>query len=168
MCETPHTTTNSRMWREFGWKNLTRFLITPKIKSRLSATEQSCWRACGSKEANHAHIFWMCPRLRSFWDDIGATIKDILGYEIPNESKTMYLGSVTGSDRYIVKLLMIATKKTISRNWYKTESPTIEQWLGILREIYCMERMTYQLRLKEDVSISKWNKWVLYDITKDM
>lgn len=114
----------------------------------------------------------MCPKLRSFWDEVGAIIKDILGYEIPNESKTMYLGnvteSVTGSDSYIVKILLIATKKTITRNWYKTESPTIEQWLGTVREIYCMERMTYQLRLKEDVSITKWKKWVLYDITKDM
>ena len=61
----------------------------------------------------------------------------------------MYLGnvteSVTGSDRYIVKILLIATKKTITRNWYKPESPTIKQWLGIVREINCMERMTYQL-----------------------
>ena len=63
---------------------------------------------------------------------------------------------------------MIVTKKTITRSWYKTESPTIEQWLGIVRDIHCMEKMTYQLRLKEDVSITKWKKWVLYDITKDV
>ena len=57
----------------------------------------------------------MCHKLRSFWDDVAAISKDILGYEIPNESKTVYLGnvteSVTGSDRYIVKILLITTKQ---------------------------------------------------------
>ncbi len=34
MCMTQCTTTSSQIWREFGWKNLTRFFITPQIKSR--------------------------------------------------------------------------------------------------------------------------------------
>ena len=38
ICETQQTTTNSRAWREFGWKNVTRYFITPKISSRQSGS----------------------------------------------------------------------------------------------------------------------------------
>lgn len=34
MCRTQHTSTSSKEWREFGWKNLIRFFITPHIKTK--------------------------------------------------------------------------------------------------------------------------------------
>ena len=83
ICETQHTTTSSRTWREFGWKNLTCYFITPAIKGKQSGSQQSCWRMCGNREANHSHIFWECNKLDLFWENICVTIKDILGYSIP-------------------------------------------------------------------------------------
>ena len=34
ICETQHSTTCPKRWREFVWKNLSRFFITPQIKSK--------------------------------------------------------------------------------------------------------------------------------------
>ena len=83
------------------------------------------------------------------------TIKGILGYAIPKECKVMYMGNikdyVTDNDRYLTKILLITSKKAITRNWYKTEPPTIAQWLEIIREIYTMEKITFQLRGRENV-----------------
>lgn len=94
MCETQHTTTNSRTWREFGWKNLTRYFITPKLKSKQTGFQHTCWRLCREREANHAHIFWECHKLNMFWESEHNIMKDILGYVIPKECKVMYLGSL--------------------------------------------------------------------------
>ena len=49
--ETQHTSTNSRGWKEFGWKNLIRFFITPHIKCKLTNHNIECWRECGTSGA---------------------------------------------------------------------------------------------------------------------
>lgn len=74
VCETQHTTTNSRLWREFGWKNLTQYFITPGIKSKQTGTQQVCWPMCGNREdtsfdniINCTHFGEMCTlQLRMF------------------------------------------------------------------------------------------------------
>ena len=63
---------------------------------------------------------------------------------------------------YLVKILLAASKKAITRLWYKPEPPVREQWLGIVEEIFGMEKMTYKLRLQEDLFLKKWEKWTNY------
>lgn len=45
-----------------------------------------------------------------------------MGYDIPK-----YLGNIDKAvqkhDRYLIKILLIAYNKAITRNWYKAESP---------------------------------------------
>lgn len=54
--ETQSTTTSSFFWRDFCWKTLTRFFITPYQKSKSSGMQHFCWRECGS-DSGHAHMF---------------------------------------------------------------------------------------------------------------
>lgn len=39
-CKTQHTITYSQRWKEFAWKNLVRYFITPRIKSKQLSTPQ--------------------------------------------------------------------------------------------------------------------------------
>lgn len=57
MWRTHNTCTNSRIVREFSWKNLARFFITPKIKSRQLKKNIPCWRDCGIMNVDHTHVF---------------------------------------------------------------------------------------------------------------
>ena len=59
ICETQATTTSSRSLREFGWKNVVRFFITPKISALQTGTQRRgfCWKQCGTSMANHFHVF---------------------------------------------------------------------------------------------------------------
>ena len=159
-----------RTWREFGWKNFTRYFITPKLKSKQTGFQHTCWRLCGEREANHAHILWECHKLNLFRESEHNIMKDILGYVIPEECKVMYLGSlnyyVPEKDRYLARILLVTCKKANTRNWCKAELPTTTQWLEI-REVYIMARMTHQLRIREGAFVSKWEKWMQYDIVND-
>lgn len=120
--------TSSRIWREFNWKNTVRFFITPKIKKGAVSIQQPCWRACGHMDADHTHIFWSCQKLKGYWDKIWRGLQKIIGYEIPKTCKILYLGNLTQDtiqkeDEYLVKVLLSASKKTITRMWYKVDPP---------------------------------------------
>uniref|UniRef100_A0A8C7WYM9 Reverse transcriptase domain-containing protein n=1 Tax=Oryzias sinensis TaxID=183150 RepID=A0A8C7WYM9_9TELE len=166
MCLTQCSSTSSQIWKEFAWKNLTRYFITPQIKSRQLKNLQACWRQCGSQEGNHTHIFWSCPKLLSFWNDVTTVIKNVIGYHLPNEFTTLYLGniedSVLNEDVYLVRILLLASKKTITKKWHKVEPPGKDDWLKIIWTIYSVEKLTFLLKLKLDVFKKKWKKWYNY------
>ena len=79
----------------------------------------------------------------------------------------LYLGNLVqenmqGGDLYLIKALLAASKKITTRAWYKADPPTKKQWLGVVEEIYDMERFTYILRVQERKFESRWEKWVEY------
>ena len=60
-------TTCSLSWREHGWKNIIRFFRTP-AQSKYHDTK--CWRLCGAEKADHFHVFWSCPSIRTYWQEL--------------------------------------------------------------------------------------------------
>lgn len=138
MCETQCTSTNSLIWREFCWKNLTRYFITPKMKPKQLATQQVCWRLCGCVEADHTHIFWSCAKMTLYWQNVNTALKNVMGYEIPSTCSVMYLGNIEKvimkEDLYLTKVLLAASKKAVTRNWLNAAAPSQEQWMDIVKE----------------------------------
>ena len=127
-----------------------RFFITPNVSARMSTSQQMCWRKCGHLEADHTHIFWACPKMKEFWGEVWRAITKILGYQIPNSCKTLYLGNldlnmIQREDEYLTKILLIAAKKTITRLWFKEDSPTLRKWTWVVEELYVMEEMTHRI-----------------------
>uniref|UniRef100_A0A3B3BI18 Uncharacterized protein n=1 Tax=Oryzias melastigma TaxID=30732 RepID=A0A3B3BI18_ORYME len=92
LCKTQQTSTRSGRWKEFGWKIILRFFITPQIATKQQGKPKYCWRQCGHVNANHSHIFWLCDKLRIFWDSVIKTIEGIMGYIIPKDPQIFLLG----------------------------------------------------------------------------
>ncbi len=157
------STTSSLIWREFSWKCLIRFFITPTIKSKQVSRQQVCWRQCGQLEADHAHIFWSCEKIQSFWDDVQVVMSEVLGYRIP---RTSYIkGIVPKRDQYLCKILLVACKKTITRNWLKDSTLNCKQWFEIIEEILVMEELTYTLKMKKSAFRMDWKSgWYIKKI----
>ena len=59
-------------------------------------------------------------------------------------------------------MLLAASKKAVTINWLNVNTSSQEQWLEIVREIHVIEKLTYLLRLKENVFEKKWKKWNIY------
>lgn len=91
---TQQASTNSQNWHLFGWKNLSRFFLTPHITGKYLDTKQYCWRQCGHGDAAHTHIFWPCVKIQPFWDEVNETLGKILHYIIQRDPQIMYLGVI--------------------------------------------------------------------------
>lgn len=56
-----------------------RYFITPVQQVKYNCKVISnCWRECGESYAKFSHIFWFCPSLKSFWNNIQNEINIIL------------------------------------------------------------------------------------------
>ena len=69
---------SSPTWREFSWKLRARYFKTPLIiASYDSNCSPLCWRGCGIT-GYFSHIFWDCPKLQKFWEEVKRQICEIL------------------------------------------------------------------------------------------
>ena len=170
--KTQQSTTMSRPWREHCWKNIIRFFITPNLTSKYRFGEQQCWRQCGGLRVHHSHIFWLCPQIIPFWNNVHMEIERILGYAIPKTSLVLYLGLiknvVSKEDLYLMKILIAACKKAITKKWCKPAIPTCKEWKSLVKDIFETELLTHRLRTQEEQCQEKWIKWTTYTSTTDM
>lgn len=60
----------------------------------------------------------------------------------------MYLGHLKSfvhrSDQSLLKILLAAARKAITRNWLKPNAPTVGEWTNIVKDMQNMERLTYR------------------------
>uniref|UniRef100_A0A3B3D4V0 Reverse transcriptase domain-containing protein n=1 Tax=Oryzias melastigma TaxID=30732 RepID=A0A3B3D4V0_ORYME len=168
ICKNAMTTSCSSMWREFTWKNIIRFFITPNISSKHQnkPDEARCWRDCGNKRAGPFHVFWNCDKIRPYWSEVIRTINNITGLGLPNDFTVIYLGNlpqdVQHSKKYLCLILLAGARKAITRKWLSKDPPTSSDWMIIVKDIYLMERLTFTLRLKTNSFFTYWESWTDY------
>ena len=130
-----------------------------------------CWRNCGEQLADHFHIFWSCPAIQPYWQEIIQVIQTFFGDEINCSFSTIYLGNIASHlpvrDKYLLKLLLAASKKTVTRKWLQATPPTGTDWIDIVTNIQNMERMTFSLSLRIDKYVQYCEKWIVFVTTRD-
>lgn len=165
-CKRGHKLTSSSNWREFGWKLKMRYFRTPQITSKWSNTSRQCWRGCGMI-GDHTHIFWDCPILSNYWQNVQEEIKKCFQIDIPLEPLYFILGILPedlseNSDTDLLRTLLLIANKVITSLWLQPHPPTVAQWKERIQEVYSIERLTASLHLKIEAYIRKWTNVVLH------
>ncbi|KAF7646198.1 hypothetical protein LDENG_00191690 [Lucifuga dentata] len=162
-----HKCLSSPTWTEFGWKLRMRFFKTPLVIANYdNKSNPLCWRGCGLM-GDFSHIFWDCPKIQTYWDEVNKKIGEILNLERAFKPHQLILGniSLSGLGRntsYMLRVLVLLAHKMITINWLKPHPPTLEQWTQRLRVVNCMENITASLQLRMDIYLQRWTSVILY------
>lgn len=163
LCKGSHTGINSQSWKEFDWKLKVRYFHTPLVISNFVKDPSAalCWRNCG-KVGDHTHIFWDCPVIQVYWKNVKEELENILGMEVPSSPLFYLLGAMSNdifsaNQSYIVRILLLVAKKTITVNWKTIKSPTISEWKQRVKQVYIMEHMTSILQMNTDLFKQRWS-----------
>lgn len=166
ICSYQWKTTSSPQWRFYSWKNIIRFFCTPAQKASFS-TQTNCWRCCGCDHADHYHIFWDCPSMTPFWKGVHSDLQEALRMEINLDFKTMYLCDLEDLDcgkvvKYLLRVLLVAAKKAITRRWLQKDPPSINEWIDVVYEVFKMERITFVMKNQQDKFNHDWMIWLYF------
>lgn len=90
--------------------------------------------ACGRVDADHSHVFCSCVRIQLFWNVI-QIVEQLLHLEALRDPRITYLGLIPGEgiekkETYLFKILTVATKKALARNWMKSDPPEAKTMAG--------------------------------------
>lgn len=67
------------------------YLIAVRIRRYFQSEEAACPR-CGEREANILHMFWECPILSAFREEVLKTVETVTDREIPHTPSHCLLG----------------------------------------------------------------------------
>lgn len=116
--------------------------------------------------ADYFHIFWNCLAIQLYWLMVITEIEPILGFEIDRSFGTIHLLNIptdfNTQDKYLLRMLLVASKKAINKKWLAENPPTKEEWLVIVKDMFDMEKMTFSLRLSMDTFYKNWSKWLIH------
>ena len=73
----------------------------------------------------------------------------------------MYLGIIMCEtwnikDKKLLAILLVASKKSVSRKCLKVEPPTIDEWIEVVCEIYVMEKISFSLKGEKEKNYEIW------------
>ncbi len=88
-----------------------------------------------------------------------------MGINLPLEPAVYILGIIPDSmtdknSKYLLRILLLIAKKTITASWLKPQPPSITQWRDRVKNVFVMEKITARLQLKTDLFDKRWSSLV--------
>lgn len=157
---------------ETNFKCLARWYMTPDRLNKLQPElSRNCWRGCTTR-GTMAHLWWVCPIIKKFWQEVLKIIQEITGVEIKEDPwVVMFHGMEGHRSKYIVSLtpiLLNSAKSLIPKKWQEAEGPSIRDWLIRVNETYILEAGEVEeseLGTETDLDRDKWAKWITFKET---
>lgn len=114
---------------------------------------------------NLFHIFWSCPAIQLYWQEIIRVIQNIFDEEIYCSFTTIYLGNIAPhllvQDKYFLKFLATSKKAVTWKLLQATD------WIDIVTNIQ-KERKTFLPSLRMDKNVQYWEKLIVFVSTRDV
>ena len=157
----PAKSCNNTKLHRFQYRILHRILATNDYLFKCQIkTENSC-TFCTVVPEKLEHLFWQCPIVMNFWDEVEQWIYVKCNYLI-NIDKVKAIFGILNSNEWFRPLnyILILTRFFIYKCRIKNKQPNITGWKNEVKTLIMMEKMIAIKNSRIDKFMRNWNKWL--------
>ena len=99
---------------------------------------------CKTTDGTLFHMYWLCPKIQIFWNNVFNTLSKILGRDfVPSPTIALFGIAASGdprlalSEQHMVAFALLLARRAIMLRWRDAASPTLSQWLQDIVD-YCL------------------------------
>ena len=128
------------------------------------STSPLCFRGC-EHQGSFIHIWWSCPRIRSFWNKIFHLIRQVTNLQVPQTPHVTFLHdfprTYPRSLSTLLFFMLLGAKLTLAKSW-KQPSVSLTAAKRKISWIMAQEKMVaiFQDRLAKFEAV--WDPWAQY------
>ena len=146
------------------YKFVHKFYLTPYRRFKMKLIDSpNCSKCSQNTVGTYLHVFWECPPVSDFWDNVTKNLEKALKFPIPKLPSMLLLNddSVLKDDTWLAHRKIIfagltAAKKTIIHSWFLTEPPSIKEWINHFRDIALIEKSLAVIHKARASSVEAW------------
>ncbi|CAH2314807.1 Hypothetical predicted protein [Pelobates cultripes] len=144
-------------------KTIYRWYMVPlRIHKLYPTASPTCWR-CKQEKGSVLHIWWKCPRLIRYWEDIRKIIADTTTIHLPFDPKTFLLLDISREiptqTRKLMYHVLLTAQKLIARLWKTTDTPSIPALIQDIDKQAIYETSFSKAQNSTKGSGSTWEQW---------
>ena len=148
--------------RWFEMKILHRILPTQKLLHSMRLAESPHCNHCENEIETITHLFWECPYVRSFWNNLTRWITDKCPHQAGLQLTCFSIISleINGID-HILRLIVVLAKYHIFNCKISKTKPSIQSFKNILTHRYVVEKYRCQINSSytENMFNELWGKY---------
>ncbi|CAH2223710.1 Hypothetical predicted protein [Pelobates cultripes] len=148
---------------EAAYKLWLRWYYTPQRLAEIyPGSRATCWR-CNQQEGTLSHIFWYCPALSQYWQQIQDLIKLRVGIDLPPAPEHYLLHmmppEITAHEASLITHITLAAKQRIAALWKSTLAPDIQSVITKVNLTQQYEEMSHTISGTLLKYKGIWSKW---------
>lgn len=138
-----------------------------RLKNLFPGEEDSCLR-CSVSPADHAHTFFFCSKLFSFWSNFFDTLSEVLGSSLSPCPLIAIFGVAPAGDLFtkhqadFVAFASLVARRRVLLHWKSTNPPSASSWLKDLMYFFPIEKIKHTVRGSLKKFHKTWDPFNLY------
>ena len=157
---------NNNIIKYFQYQILRGMLKTNTIVSHFVAVvQEECSFGCGHRETI-SELFWGCPRVQHFWDQLKQYTLLTLRIPIEFSRLNILFGAHDEPPDSIQNIMLLTAKKYIWMEKFRQLSPNLGRFLKYLKDSLATMKMISIIRNKELIFNDQWA--TIIDILSDI
>lgn len=136
-----------------------------KLHKIFPEIDPSCDR-CGLEPASVGHMFWSCPRILNYWNNIFQTLSEILYRPINADPLVAILGIIdstivkNSAEHNMISFVSLLARRLILLNWKQKTAPTHANLMADVMKYLEIEKITFSLKNQEGKFYRIWQPFI--------
>lgn len=149
------------------WENFQKmyhsWYMTPYRMSKIFKDSMNkCWRLC-NQIVNLYHVFWNCPHITPFWENVASLISEITGQykTLTPELALLNIGldSYQSIVRTVIAHVLFAARTALASKWKSPVLPTRREITTRVNIQYQYEKILAFKKFKAPQFMKVWQAW---------